>query len=495
MSIAQVGGVVRGAGPERLVTSTGVLLSTDELRQLFLFESLDQHKLAWLAEHGWVQDFPAGSTVLREGDPADAFVVLLSGTITLSRMVQRDDVEIVRSDHVGSYAGATQAYLGDRTSQTYLQSMRAVTDVRLFVLPAAVFGKIVRKWFPMPTHLLEGLFLGTRNSNEIVGQRERLVALGSLTAGLTHELNNPAAATSRAAATLRDRLAAMRHKLKGLASGAIKPEQLLALADCQEAAIARIPTAPKLGVVETSEREDEWADWLEDHGIARGWEMAATFVSAGLDLEWGDDVAARTDIENLELAMRWLAYTLETELLIGEIEEAAARISTLVGAAKQYSQMDRAPHQDIDVHDGLESTLVMLSRRIGDDIVVVKEFDRSLPKIPAYGAELNQVWTNLIDNAIAVMKGGGTLTLRTSLDGESVLVEVCDTGPGVPEELRQRIFEPFFTTKPVGEGTGLGLDISFRIVVNKHGGDLRVESVPGNTCFQVRLPLVEPARD
>jgi signal transduction histidine kinase len=491
MSIAQAGS---GTAQSRLETPTGEAMTTEQLRRLFLFESLDDRQLEWLAEHGWVQDFSAGETVFREGEPAQAFVVLLSGTIVLSRLVQRDDVEIVRSDYVGSYAGATQAYLGERTSQAYQNSMRAVTDARLFVLPAAAFGKMIRTWFPMPTHLLEGLFLGIRNSNEIVGQRERLVALGSLTAGLTHELNNPAAATARAAASLRDRLAAMRGKLKGLASGAIKPEQLLALADCQEAAIARIATAPKLGVVETSEREDEFADWLEEHDIARGWEMAATFVSAGLDLAWADDVAARTDVDNLELAMRWLAYTLETELLIGEIEEAAVRISSLVGAAKQYSQMDRAPHQDIDVHDGLESTLVMLSRRIGEDVVVVKDFDRSLPKIPAYGAELNQVWTNLIDNAIAVMKGGGTLTLRTAREGESVLVEVCDTGPGVPDELRQRIFEPFFTTKPVGEGTGLGLDISFRIVVNKHGGDLRVESVPGNTRFQVRLPLVEPAR-
>jgi len=176
---------------------------------------------------------------------------------------------------------------------------------------------------------------------------------------------------------------------------------------------------------------------------------------------------------------------------MSEIEDATDRIASLIGAAKQYSQMDRAEHQQIDVHAGLDSTLVMMGGKVVEGITVVKEYDRSLPKIPAYPAELNQVWTNLIDNALGAMKakGSGTLTLKTSHDGDFALIEVCDTGSGVPPELIRQIFEPFFTTKPVGEGTGLGLDISWRIVVNRHGGDLRVDSVPGNTGFQVRLPL------
>jgi signal transduction histidine kinase len=188
-------------------------------------------------------------------------------------------------------------------------------------------------------------------------------------------------------------------------------------------------------------------------------------------------------------ALRWLNYTVETELLMNEIEDSTTRVSTLVGAAKQYSQLDRAPFQVADVHDLLDSTLLMLSAKIGPGVKIKKNYDRTLPKIPAYPSELNQVWTNLIDNAVFAMNGTGTLTVRTARDDGCVLVEFGDTGPGIPADIQKRIFEPFFTTKPVGEGTGLGLDISWRIVVNKHHGDLRVESEPGDTRFQVRLPI------
>ena len=197
----------------------------------------------------------------------------------------------------------------------------------------------------------------------------------------------------------------------------------------------------------------------------------------------------------LEPALRWLNYTVETELLMTEIEDATTRISTLVGAARQYSQLDRAPFQVVDVHDLVSSTLLMLSAKIGPDITIVKDYDRTLPKIPAFAGELNQVWTNLIDNAVDAMGGTGTLTITTRRDGDCVLVEFGDTGPGVPKEIRNRIFEPFFTTKPVGQGTGLGLDISYRIIVNKHHGDLRVESRPGDTRFRVLLPIAQPAAE
>jgi signal transduction histidine kinase len=241
--------------------------------------------------------------------------------------------------------------------------------------------------------------------------------------------------------------------------------------------------------MEASDREDQVGDWLEDHGISGGWEIAPTFVAAGLDTGWLEQVTAAVAGPILEPALRWLNYTVETELLMNEIEDSTTRISALVGAAKQYSQLDRAPYQVVDVHELLDSTLMMLGAKIGKGITVVKDYDRSLPQIPAYAAELNQVWTNLIDNAVQAMSGAGTLTVRTALDRERLLVEIGDTGPGVPPEIRERIFEPFFTTKPVGEGTGLGLDISWRVVVKKHHGDLQVESVPGETWFRVWLPL------
>jgi signal transduction histidine kinase len=199
--------------------------------------------------------------------------------------------------------------------------------------------------------------------------------------------------------------------------------------------------------------------------------------------------------DGLDGALRWLGYTVETELLMNEIADSVTRISVLVDASKQYSQLDRAPYQVVDVHDLLDSTLTMLAAKIGDGITVVRDYGPGLPRIPAYPSELNQVWTNLIDNACAAMDGHGTLTVRTAMDDDRLLVEFADTGPGIPPDIRERIFEPFFTTKPVGQGTGLGLDISWRIVVNRHHGDLRVESVPGNTRLQVRLPLTGPQDD
>jgi signal transduction histidine kinase len=460
----------------------------DEMRTLFLFEKLTDEQLNWLCERGHVQWFEPG-WIAREGDPATCFFVMIEGSIALSRRVGNDDVEVARTEQRGVYTGAWQAYLGDRTEQTYPGSTRALTRTRMYVLAASDFTQFMQQWFPMPLHLLEGLFFGQQKNRDAVAQRERLLALGSLSAGLTHELNNPAAAAVRATSSLRDRVAHMRQKLKLIAGGAWDRTQLETLIQVQERAVEMVAKAPELSPLEASDMEDALTDWFDDHGIARGYDLAPTFVAAGLDIGWLDQLAATVDGEMLDGAVRWLNYSLETELLMNEIEDSTGRISTLVNAAKQYSQMDRAPFQVLDVHELLDSTLVMLSRKIGD-IKVVKDYDRALPDVPVYGAELNQVWTNLIDNAIQAMDGQGTLTIRTSRhNDDAIQVEIADTGTGIPDDVVARIFEPFFTTKPVGQGTGLGLDISWRIVVNKHHGDLSVKSEPGNTVFRVRLPL------
>jgi len=469
-------------------------LPPQALRNLFLFEKLSDEQLQWLAEHGWVIEAPSGATVLAEGAPAELFIVLLSGTITMSRRVGEDDVETIRTHQVGVYAGAMQAYVADPSRQTYTASIRVVSDARFFVLRAEDFAWMMHTWFPMAIHLLEGLFLGMRTSAHIIGQRQQLLALVALSAGLTHELNNPAAAAVRATAALRDRVAGMRHKLAMLAKEDVDPRLLSLLVDVQEEAVRAVPDAPKLTALQESEHEDALNDWLDEHEVQNGWELAPIFVGAGTTPEFLDKVADGAPPALLEAAMRWLAYTLETELLMNEITDSVTRISSLLAAAKQYTNMDRAPHERVDIHAGLKSTLVMLASKL-EGIEVVKDFDRSLPKVPVYAGELNQVWTNLIDNAVDAMDGRGTLTVRTSMDGDRVRVEIGDTGPGVPEKLRRRIFEPFFTTKPVGQGTGLGLDISYRIVVGRHGGDLTVESRPGDTRFIVRLPLTERSQD
>jgi signal transduction histidine kinase len=471
--------------------------NSDELRTLFLFERLTDDQLDWLCREGRVVDIDSGPVYI-EGDPATCFYVLLEGTVVLSRKIGGDDIEVNRTSMRGAYAGAFFAYLGDRVPQQYNNSMRVTEASRFFVLDADKFAKLMHEWFPMAVHLLEGLFFGTKSTQEAIGQRERLLALGSLSAGLTHELNNPAAAAVRATGALQERLAGLRDGLAAIAAGPHDGAVLAELLRLQAEEADRVAQAPVLTPLESSDREDEISDWLDDHDVADGYQMAPAFVQAGLDTGWLDRAVSTLDEASagecdVSAALRWLGNTVETEVLLHEIVDSVTRISVLVGAARQYSQLDRAPYQVVDVHELLDSTLVMLGDKLGPGITVVKHYDRSLPRIPCYPAELNQVWTNLIDNAVAAMSGNGTLTISTAADDGKVLVEFADTGPGVPPELHERIFEPFFTTKPVGQGTGLGLDISWRIVVTRHHGDLRVESEPGNTRFQVRLPLTAPA--
>ncbi|GIE93132.1 ATP-binding protein [Paractinoplanes rishiriensis] len=475
--------------------SDPVAMSDLDLRTLFLFEKLTDDQLAWIAAHGRTVHLPAGTVVIREGDPAEQFFVLLSGTISLTRKVGQDEVQTVRTEQRGVYMGATQAYLrDDGIPRRYAATMRALDDSDFFVMSSADFGHMMREWFPMAIHLLEGLALGMRSSAAAISERQRLAALGALSAGLMHELNNPAAAASRATGALRQRVAGMRHKLAMLAAGKVPPDRLTALVELQEDVIERAAKAPVLTAMQAADREDELGDWMDEHRVTGGWDIAPVFAQAGIDVDCLDEIEQRVGSpELLDQAIHWIGYALETEQLMSDIEDATGRVSSLVSAAKQYSQMDRAAHQWIDVHGGLDSTLVMLNHKIGNGVTVVKDYDRTLPQIPAHPAELNQVWTNLIDNAVQAMNGAGTLTVRTHRDDEHVIVSIGDTGPGVPDDLKKRVFEPFFTTKPVGEGTGLGLDISYRIVVNGHGGDIHLESRPGDTQFKVRLPLTEPA--
>ncbi|WP_082778146.1 ATP-binding protein [Tsukamurella pseudospumae] len=465
----------------------------DELRTLFLFEKLSDEQLEWLCERGRIEDYPQG-VVYGEGDTAELLFVLLSGTIALSQTVGGLPVETTRTDQRGVYAGAWASFLGEKMGGKYNASMRAITPVRFFVLPSADFNELMHQWFPMALHLLEGVFYGGKRQQQMIGERERLLALGSLSAGLTHELNNPAGAAVRAADELRQRIAGMRDKLAHIANGTWRHEQLVDLVDLQRQAVELVAKSPSLSPLEASDREDEITDWLEDHDVADAFTLAPAFVAAGADEDWFEGVLAEVGPEMLPGALKWLFYTVETEQLLNEITDSTTRISTLVAAAKQYSQMDRAPFQELNLHELLDSTLVIMGKKLGKGITVVKEYDCTLPEVSGYGAELNQVWTNLIDNAIQAMDGNGTLTIRTRREDECAVVEIGDTGSGIPRDVVGRIFEPFFTTKGIGEGTGLGLDISWRIVVNKHQGNLSVTSEPGATVFTVKLPIAGPQR-
>ena len=480
----------------------------DELRTLFLFEALSDEQLATLCENGHIQTFEPGP-VCTEGDPATCFYVMIEGELVMSRRSAGVDIQTNRTSQRGVYCGAWSAYiyeamsaLGAGESPVYEASVRVTKPSRFFVLDAGAFARFMQSEFPMAVHLLEGHMVGGLRQRQIIGQREKLLALGTITAGLTHQLNNPAAATARAVADLRDRVAGMRHKLAMLADGKVPPEALRVMVSIQDEVAEQVAKSKsmELTALEASDREDHIGDWLEHHGFSSAWDYAPIFVDAGLDIDWLERVSASVDevdaSASLQGAVGWLRYTIETELLMNQIVEASKRISALLAGAKQYSQMDRAPYQTADIHELLYSTVMMFGDKIGKDSTVKlhKEYDKSLPELLCYPGDLNQVWTNIIDNAIQAMDGHGTLTLRTMRENEEMIrVEICDDGPGIPADIVNNVFNPFFTTKPFGEGTGLGLDLARRIIVEKHHGDLRVQSQPGNTKFIVVLPLVAPA--
>src|SRR6201991_1931955 len=463
----------------------------DELRTLFLFEALNDDQLQMLCDNGHIQAFEPGPIVV-EGEPATCFYVLLDGELVMSKRSAGVDIVTNRTSQRGVYCGAWSAYVPGE-EHLYQASVRLTKPSRCFVLDAGAFATFMKTQFPMAVHLLEGHMVGGRRQSQIIGQREKLLALGTITAGLTHQLNNPAAATARAVADLREGISHMRHKLAMLAEGKFNPEGLRVLVSIQNEVAEHVAKTRdvELSALEASDLEDKIGEWLDDHDIVGAWDYAPTFVDANLDTDWLERVSALLeDVEakaSLQSAMGWLKYTIDNELRMNEIAEASKRVSALLAGAKQYSQMDRGSYQSADVHELLRSTIMMFGDKVGYEgkgrpVTIIKDMDKTLPELQCYPGDLNQVWTNLIENAIQAMDGHGTLTIRTARENDQMIrVEICDDGPGIPEEIIGRIFTPFFTTKPFGEGTGLGLDLAWRIVVEKHGGNMSVQSEPGDT--------------
>jgi signal transduction histidine kinase len=312
-----------------------------------------------------------------------------------------------------------------------------------------------------------------------------------MAAGLAHELNNPAAAIGRSATDAREAFREASEKAAELGKLPLTPEQRAFIAGLPGEAARRAGEAGALDPLERSDLEDELAEWMEDHGVEQAWEVSPALAGAGLDTGWLGDLAGRVPEEALGGVLGWLSSEISGYELLREIEGGSARISELVGAIKTYTHMDKVASKEVDVNAGLNSTLIMLGHKLKKGSVeVVRDYEKGLPRVCGHAGELNQVWTNLIDNAIDAVDGEGRITLRTARENGRVLVEVSDDGPGIPEDVRARIFEPFYTTKDVGKGTGLGLDISYRVVVEDHKGDIRVLSEPGDTRFQVRLPIL-----
>jgi signal transduction histidine kinase len=459
------------------------MLDLAALRRVPLFDGLRDDQLAQLLADGVEVPVVPGQVMWLEGDRADYWWVLVDGSLDLSRHIGREDVVVGRMDVPGRWAGGFRAW---DEEGVYLATARGVTPGRLLRVSSERLHELANEWFPFAAHLVAGTYRTARSIEATARQRSGLVTLGTLAAGLAHEINNPAAAATRSAAELERACDGLLDALRHMAVRELTAAQFTQL-DALRRELE--PPTARSDPLETADREEELGDWLERAGVDRGWELAPTLVSAGADLVWLERAAAATSADALEASLGWVAHTIDVSALLAEVRESTRRVSELVAGIKTYSQMDRASHQRVDIREGLESTLLVMGPRLREGVTVVRDWGSDVPLVEGLPGELNQVWTNLIDNAVDAMGGSGTLTVRTRRDGDAVLVEVGDTGIGLSAEAQQRAFEAFYTTKDVGRGTGLGLDIARRIVVERHDGTIEVESRPGDTRFRVRLPV------
>ena len=425
---------------------------------------------------------PVGTVLISEGENSPFFFVVLEGELRLTRTYDRQTV-LLGVIKPGHFTGEVTLLL----QIPWMATARVGKPAKLLRLGEENFWHMLSNCRSVAREIFHSAANKMRNLEGYSQQREKLASLGTMAAGLAHELNNPAAAASRAAAHLQETTDKVQSLLCQL-SRTLDHDQMRHLVAAWQNALERSAEAASLGHLERSDRADVIATWLETHGVASAWELAPTFANAGAETVWLEEFVSKLPAASHADALGWLEARLNLKSLLSQVEQSTGRISELVRAVKSYSYMDQSPMQEVDIHDGLESTLTMLGHKL-KNVTLVRAYDRSVPRIMAYGSELNQVWTNLIDNAIHAVDGTGKICVGTCREDDQLVVEIVDNGPGIPPEVQSHLFEPFFTTKPVGTGTGLGLIISNRIVADRHGGEIEFESRPGETRFKVRLPF------
>jgi signal transduction histidine kinase len=456
----------------------------DELRQVPLLADLTEMDLERLYEMAETVSVPAGQLVLQEGDPGDSLYIVLDGELEVTKRHGSQEV-LLAVYKAGQFFG--EMALLEQAPRS--ASVRTLRESRLLLISRTAFQTLLSCSPSAPLKILHTVTSRLRSTESMLIQNEKMAALGTLAAGLAHELNNPAAAIRRSAAQLRDTLAERERLAAELTTLVNDLHQKKALGALQEQTMKRTVAPPLYDPLTLSEHEDRVQEWLEDRSVGQAWELAPALVSSGWEQGELERVAEQFSPAQLPVVIRWLAADSSVQALLDEVGSSAEAMSEIVKAVKTYSYLDQAPIQEVDVRESLETTLVLLRPKIKAGVSIKREYSDDVPRIEAYGSELNQVWTNIIDNAIDAMESRGQLVLRTDARDGDVIVEIADSGPGIPSELQPRIFEPFFTTKPPGVGTGLGLHIAYNIVVHKHHGQIQVSSSPGETLFRVALPV------
>jgi signal transduction histidine kinase len=446
-----------------------------------IFENIADADLECMVPLAHELTLPEGGILFNEGDPASGLYILLEGELEISKLIGGRSV-VLEIYQPGVFVGEISLLTG----LPHTAAGRALMPSRFLHYPPSLFASLQTS--PVARLLLSTMAQRVRATEALVQQNEKLSALGRLSAGLAHELNNPASASLRAAKQLPETLAALQELLLNLNRLNLTPEQIQMVVALQLRLVEAMRSAPPLDALALSDREDILATWIDAHGGGNGWELAPILAQAHATPADLDALLGTVAADTVDEVLRWLNGMLTMHSLLYTLESSTMRISELIGAVRAYSYMDQSPVQTVDIHEGLDNTLVILGHKL-QNVTVKRDYDRTIPPLTVYGSELNQVWTNLIDNAIDATEGRGRLTIRTWREGDCVVVEIADDGCGIPPQHLSRIFEPFFTTKAVGEGAGLGLDAAYRIVVNRHEGDIRVTSRPGDTRFQVSLPI------